>query len=108
MTDGKEGLQAARQKIEARGCSSWARHDHAPERPEQVRKAFEYARDAGFPLIGFPAGRDAAWWARRSTTERDPGVRDKVASTTTDPRTVFPAPQDARSASRGRQAPDGA
>ena len=52
MTDPPEALSAARKKLEAAGVTLMGGGTITLKNdPAQVRKAFEYAKDAGFPLM---------------------------------------------------------
>ena len=107
MTDSKEALQAARRKIEAAGVELMGggtitlKNDRA-----QVRKAFEYARDAGFPLMVVAPQAETPDMVGKTLDITEKMIQEfgiKVAIHNHGPEDkYFPAPQDALIRLQGR------
>jgi sugar phosphate isomerase/epimerase len=107
MTDSKEAMAAARQKIEAAGVqlvgggTITLKNDAA-----QVRKAFEYARDAGFPLIVVAPQAETPDMVGKTLDITEKMIQEfgiKVAIHNHGPEDkYFPAPQDALARLKGR------
>ena len=100
MTDSPEATRAARGRIEAAGLTIMGGGTITLKNdPEQVRRAFEYARLGGFPLI-VAAPEPAAFDAIEKTIQEF-GI--KVAVHNHGPEdTSFKAPQDAYKLLKGR------
>jgi sugar phosphate isomerase/epimerase len=100
MTDSKEALLAARQKIAASGLTIMGGGTITLKNDEaQVRKAFEYAQAAGFPLMVTAPEPEAFDLIEKMIKEfgikvaiHNHGPEDKA----------FPAPQDAYRLLKGR------
>jgi sugar phosphate isomerase/epimerase len=100
MTDSPEALRAARKKVEAAGLTIMGGGTITLKNdPAQVRKAFQYAKDAGFPLMVTAPEPDAFDVIEKTIQEFD----IKVAVHNHGPEDeFFPAPQDAMKKLVGR------
>lgn len=100
MTDAPEALLAARKKVEAAGLTIMGGGTITLKNDEaQVRKAFEYARNAGFPLMVVAPDPEAFDIIEKMIKEFD----IKVAIHNHGPEDKsFPAPQDAMKRLAGR------
>ena len=100
MTDSPEALRIARQKVEAAGLTIMGGGTITLKNdPAQVRKAFQYAKDAGFPLMVTAPEPDAFDVIEKMIQEFD----IKVAVHNHGPEDkFFPAPQDAMKKLAGR------
>jgi sugar phosphate isomerase/epimerase len=100
MTDSPQGLLAARKKVEAAGLTIMGGGTITLKNdPVQVRKAFQYAKDAGFPLMVTAPEPDAFDVIEKMIREFD----IKVAVHNHGPEDqFFPAPQDAMKKLAGR------
>ena len=100
MTDSAEALLAARKKVEAAGLTIMGGGTITLKNdPAQVKKAFQYAKDAGFPLMVVAPDPEAFDVIERMIREFD----IKVAIHNHGPEDkFFPAPQDAMKRLTGR------
>jgi len=100
MTDPPDALMAARKKVEAAGLTIMGGGTITLKNDEaQVRKAFEYARNAGFPLMVVAPEPEAFDIIEKMIKEFD----IKVAIHNHGPEDKsFPAPQDAMKRLTGR------
>jgi sugar phosphate isomerase/epimerase len=100
MTDPPEKIEATRRKIEAAGLTIMGGGTITLKNDEtQVRKAFEYARHAGFPLI-VAAPEPAAFDVIEKTIQAF-GIKVAIHNHGPEDK-FFPAPQDALRRLQGR------
>lgn len=100
MTDTPQAIEAARKKIEAAGLTLMGGGTITLKNdPAQVRKAFEYARSAGFPLIVVAPQAEAPDQVDKTLDYTEKMIHEfgiKVAIHNHGPEDkFFPAPQDA-------------
>ncbi len=100
MTDPPEKIEATRKRIEAAGLTIMGGGTITLKNDEaQVRKAFEYARDAGFPLI--VAAPEPAAFDVIERMIQEFGIKVAIHNHGPEDR-FFPAPQDALRRLQGR------
>ncbi len=100
MTDPPEKIAATRRNVEAAGLTIMGGGTITLKNDEaQVRKAFEYARDAGFPLI--VAAPEPAAFDVIERMIQEFGIKVAIHNHGPEDR-FFPAPQDALRRLQGR------
>jgi sugar phosphate isomerase/epimerase len=107
MTDSPEALLAARKKLDAAGLKLMGGGTITLKNDEaQVRKAFEYARDAGFPLMVVAPQAETPANVGKTLDITEKMIKEfdiKVAIHNHGPEDkFFPAPQDAYKLLKGR------